>query len=318
MNQTIQQSISSKTTSNHSNNIVSRLCSNWSTRATVRNGEFVETPEPFFDPDMKDFPEYMLPFNKHPQYQNATLEKRQLVETLSWISWNKRVVDTEELVISPALIAIMNGHTDLKITGVDRMAIRQTLVDEYFHSHMHEIAVGITVRGRNISDDIVSSLNRPACVYRTYKKAADSLETDWEKDIARLAWCVVGELSIYEFLGKVSADPYIQPASSSLLKLHERDEAAHASLIGQIMRDHFHEFGDSQKRCFVKHLPLAMDGFSQEDWVVWQDILELAEIDDAKQIVFDMKHDSKTPDNIPLLRSYQKVESFCSDLNIKL
>ncbi|WP_258196714.1 diiron oxygenase [Nocardia farcinica] len=65
---------------------------------------------------------------------------------------------------------------------------------------------------------------------------------------ARLTWAVVGELSIYEFLTIVSDDETIQPGSRQLLELHERDEAAHASIVAQVMRGHFHEFGKEQNR----------------------------------------------------------------------
>jgi len=300
------------------NNIVDRLCRSWSTRATVRNGEFVEVPEPGFDPDMYDFPPQLLPFRNHQDYIELDRPIQCRVEALSWIAWNKRVVDTEELVVSPALAALMNGATDLCLKGSDRTAIRQTLVDEYFHSHMHEVAIEITMRGRNLSAQLTDQLSRPACVYRSYAMTADYMEESWEKDIARLAWSVVGELSIYEFLGQVSGDPMIQPASSMLLRLHERDEAAHASLIAQIMRDHFHEFSEKQKACFVKCLPLAIAGFCQEDWLMWQDILELAGVGAAREIVSDTQSDSSVPNQLPLMRSFQKVEDFCSDLGLDM
>ncbi|WP_437931893.1 diiron oxygenase [Sorangium sp. So ce291] len=300
------------------NSIVDRICRNWSTMSTVRNGEFVEVPEPSFDPEMHDFPRQLLPFRNHPEYASLDESVHRRIESFAWVSWNKRVVDTEERVVSPALAALMSGGTDIRLKGSARMAIRQALVDEYFHSHMHDVAVGITARGRDLPVELTDRLNRPACVYRSYAKTAERLESSWEKDLARLAWCVVGELSIYEFLGRVSEDETIQPSSRTLLKLHERDEAAHASLVAQVMRDHFSQFSTKQRDAFINYLPLAMDGFSQEDWLVWQDILEVAGVASAKQIVSDVQNDRCVPGHLPLLRSFKRVEDFCNDLGFEL
>ena len=299
-----------------SNSVVDRICRNWSTKSAVRSGEFKEVPEPFFDIGKRDFSSRLLPFNNHPDYISLGEKAHRYIETLAWISWNKRVVDTEELVVTPALASLMNGATDINLQGSSKMVIRQAIVDEYFHSHMHDIAVGLTVRGRNISEDIVDQLNRPACVYRSYLATANKFEHEWEKNIARLAWCLVGELSIYEFLTIVSSDESIQPASRTLLRLHERDEASHASLMAQVMKDHFYQLGEKQKQCFVECLPAAVRGFSQEDWLVWEDILKLAQIDGYRKIISDVKANNNVPDMLPLTRSFQRISDFCRDVGI--
>jgi hypothetical protein len=112
-------------------------------------------------------------------------------------------------------------------------------------------------------------------------------------------WAVVGELSIYEFLGLVLEDPMVQPSSRALLRLHALDEAAHGSLIAQIVRDNFHNLSEKQQACFVKCLPLAMVGFSEEDWLVWYDVLELAGVTAARKIISDTESDSVIPGILP-------------------
>lgn len=300
------------------NSIVDRICRNWATKSAVRSGEFKEVPEPFFEKDKRDFPTRLIPFSNHPEYKSLSEEKHRLVETLAWISWNKRVVDTEELVVTPALASLMTGATDISLKGSAKMVIRQAIVDEYFHSHMHDVAVGLTVRGRNISQALVDRLNRPACVYRSYLATANTFENSWEKDIARLTWCLVGELSIYEFLTIVSSDESIQPASRTLLRLHERDEASHASLMAQVMKDHFHELSEDQKNCFIACLPHAIRGFSQEDWLVWEDILKLAGIKAYETIISDLKSSDTVPDSLPLTRSFQRISDFCKAVGVEL
>lgn len=72
---------------------------------------------------------------------------------------------------------------------------------------------------------MIRGLNRPACSFKLC-----GFSESWEKDIAGLAWVVVGELSIYEFLNIISSDDSIQPSSRTFLRLHEIDEAVHATL----------------------------------------------------------------------------------------
>lgn len=299
-------------------NMVVKLCGNWSQRAAVRSPKWSESPLPEFDAEKKDYPTELLPFCHHPEYVKLDEATRQRVESLAWIVFNKRVVDTEELVVSPALMAMLEGDTDLNLTGNDRAAIRQTLIDELFHTHMHEVAVGMTVRGRNIPADVIDSLNRPACNYRSLQEELAIRNEPWEKDIARIAWVIVGELSIFEFLALVSSYKTIQPASRNLLRLHEVDEAAHSSVIAEVMVRHFDDLNSHQQKLLGECLPRAMRGIAQQDWLVWQDVLELAGVSAAEKIIEDMQNDSNTKNEIPLKRSYQRIHNLCEEVGLTL
>jgi hypothetical protein len=103
-----------------------------------------------------------------------------------------------------------------------------------------------------------------------------------------------------------------------LLELHERDEAAHASVVAQALGEHFHELSTRQRDCLARCLPLAMHSLSQQDWLVWGDVLEVAGVDGARAIVKDTENDRTVPDQLPLLRSYERIESFCQDVGIVL
>jgi hypothetical protein len=298
--------------------ILERLSSSWLTRAAVRNTQYVEDPEPAFDPQLYDFPPALLPFRAHPAYLMLDEPVQRRVQALAWISWNRRVVDTEEMVVCKALAALLNGQTDLSLKGPARVTIRQTLLDEYFHSHIHEVAARITARERQLAPALIDRLSRPGYSHRSYRATAARMTESWEKDVALLTWAVVGELSIYEFLTLVSDDPMIQPGSRALLRLHERDEAAHATVVAHALGEHFHELGEPQRACFVRCLPLAMHSLSQQDWSVWCDVLELAGVANARDIVADVEHDRGVPDQLPLLRGYQRVTSFCEDVGIEL
>lgn len=297
--------------------ILDRLSRSWLTRAAVRNPEYVEDPAPAFDPALHDFPPALLPFRAHPDYAGLDEATQRRVQALAWISWNRRVVDTEEAVVCRALAALLGGHTDLRLTGAARMTIRQTLLDEYFHSQIHEVAAALTARQRQLAPELVARLARPGYSHRSYRAAAAELREAWEKDVALLVWAVVGELSIYEFLTLVSDDPMVQLGSRSLLRLHERDEAAHATVVAHALREHFHELTAPQRACFARCLPLAIHSLSQQDWSVWTDVLELAGVPRARQIVDDVEHDRGVPDQLPLLRGFDRVIAFCADVGLE-
>ncbi|WP_028479888.1 diiron oxygenase [Nocardia sp. CNY236] len=265
-----------ETVARAASSVLDRLCKTWLTRAAVRNPNYDDESAARFVPELHDFPPELLPFNDHPTYVALDEPIHRRVQALAWVAWNRRVVETEELVVCRALLALMNGETD------------------------------------------IARLRRPGHSYRSLLAAtADSREA-WESDIARLTWAVVGELSIYEFLTIVSNDERIQPGARVLLELHERDEAAHASLIAQVMRGHFHELGTQQRARFVDFLPHAMTSLSQQDWVVWKDVLELAGVDQAAAIVADVENAPDVADHVPLLRSYQRIASLCHDVDIDL
>lgn len=300
------------------NSLLERLCASWVDRAAVRNPDYHDGLGERFIPELYDFPPGLLPFKNHPAYLALDEPVHRRVQSLAWLAWNRRVVDTEELVVCKALIALMSGGTDIRLTGASRSAIRYTFLDEAFHSHMHEVAIGVIVRERGLPLELVDQLRRPGYSYRSLLAATKDMSERWETDIAHLTWAVVGELSIYEFLTIVSSDESIQPGSRELLTLHERDEAAHASIVAQVLREHFHALGRAQRACFVSCLPHAMTSLSQQDWAVWRDVLELAGVEKAAAIVADTEHDADVPNQLPLLRSYRRITSLCEELDIEL
>ncbi|ROS05524.1 para-aminobenzoate N-oxygenase AurF [Sinobacterium caligoides] len=290
--------------------------SDWKNKSIVRSGRFKESPDELFDENLTDYPDNLLPFIGHPAYEALDDRIKSRIGSFAWIAWNKRVVDTEELIIGPALACLIANKTDITLKGIPKMAIRQAIVDEYFHSHMHDIAVGITIENRSLSQEDVEQLDKPALLYRRYQEVASDLPEQWQKDIALLVWCVIGELSIYEFLTFVSKDETVQPASRSLVGLHERDEAVHASLIQAVMEDNYQYLSEEQKSCFEACLPYGLSAFSAVDWVIWQDVLRISGVKDSEQIIKDVINDSSISNTIPLNRSFVRIKRFCENVGI--
>lgn len=299
------------------NGLLNTLTKNWQFKSTIRSGKFSETPAELFDPELKDYPERLLPFIDHPEYKRLDERTKQDINSFSWIAWNKRVVDTEELIVSPALSLLLTGDLELKLSGTYRSAIRQAIVDEYFHSHMHEITVQLTLDHRSIPIERASKLTRQALLYREYKALAEQYAQQWQKNLILLIWCVVGELSIYEFLTFVSKDESIQPASRSLVSLHERDEAVHASVIEEVLVDNFDQFSREYSDFIEDILPKAVQAFSTVDWLVWEDILNICGVNNAASIVSEISTKSDTSSSIPLNRSFIRIKRFCEKVGIE-
>lgn len=294
---------------------VDRLTKSWADRAAVRSPKWTDGPVPKFDLSMRDFPEGLLPFCEHPSYCSLPMETKFLVETFAWVAWNKRVVDTEELLVAPALHELLSGVMGIDLFGHERAAIRQTIIDEYFHSHMHEVAVGVTLEGRRIPMDAIKRFDKPSGCVRTCREFVANIAEPWKRSIAQLAWVIVGELSIYEFLGLVSQDTTIQPFSRRMLELHERDEGAHAFVIADVIRNRFLDFSRPQRSFLLECLPIAMQAFSETDWQVWRQVLLAAEVEKANAIISDMEKGVKrASDSGQLLRSYSNIERLSAEL----
>ncbi|WP_258196480.1 hypothetical protein [Nocardia farcinica] len=61
----------------------------------------------------------------------------------------------------------MSDETDLRLSGPSRMSIRHTLVDEAFHSHMHEMAAAAVLHARGLPVEYAEQLRRPGFSYRS-------------------------------------------------------------------------------------------------------------------------------------------------------
>lgn len=290
--------------------IILNLAESWSERAAIMKQSWFGDASLTFEEGMEDYPEKLIPFVKHPAYINLSAGQKRLVKSLAWISWNQRVIGTEELVVNPALMELLHGDCGIELTTAEKTAIRQTIVDEYFHSQMHEVAIEFTAKGRNLPGEKLKSLAQYPQVYRALQIALEEADESWKRSLTRLAWVVVGELSIYEFLGVVANDESVQPASRIMLKLHQADEGAHANVIAECMKKNFHQLPQDRQSYFLSRIPLAAAGFTQEDWGVWKIIFEVAKLCEGDSIVDETRDSPEIRQNFALKRSFEKIEDF--------
>lgn len=282
-----------------------RMAESWSKRAAVKDKKFEEFRKDIFQPEFRDYPEKLIPFNKNHIYISLDDQTKSSIDILAWIYWNKRVVETEELIVAPAISKLLEDKSPFQIEGFEKTILRQALIDENFHSYMHEIAIENTIFWRDFDPGILKKLTQKALIYRRYKELSEKINNEDEKNLALIAWCFVGELSIYEFLNLVSSDLSIQPFNRKLVELHEKDECGHAGVFEVILLNNFDKLDTKSKKLLIKYIKIAMDVFLENDWLIWEEILKLSNVNKTKLIiqqqVANYHNDNK------LTRSYKRI-----------
>ncbi|MGF1431045.1 diiron oxygenase [Kitasatospora sp. LaBMicrA B282] len=269
--------------------VLRRIADSWPRRATVRTDLDRVTDPGEYDPALPDYPERLLPFAEHPKYLAASPEARRRVQTLAWLVYNERVIAAEEHVANPTFAMIMHGV----FPGADgvhtKRAVQQTHVDEVWHTYMHMIAMQRTRELRQVTDE-------PAyphtVTYRRLLEAEAQASERWERDLLKLVWTTVSEISVNAYLELLSRDETVQPLHTLVPRLHARDESAHSSVMVEVAKGLYTHLNAEQRRAFVDALPKALNAFVAQDFAVWPGILRHAGIADAEEIVADCRRAS--------------------------
>ncbi|WP_406167822.1 diiron oxygenase [Streptomyces canus] len=288
-----------------------RIAAAWPRRATVRTDmDKVTDPGPY-DPRLLDYPEHLLPFAEHPDYTAQPEDRRRHVNTLAWIAYNARVIAAEEHVANPTFIMLAHG----RFPGVDRYEVKEVVqqshVDEVWHTYMHMIAMQRTREARGITAE--ADIVQPVTNRRLFA-LADECGESWERDLLFLLWTTVGEVSINAFLDLLAKDSTIQPMHALVARLHARDEAAHGPVLAELMKEIFPRLDRRQQDFLVRRFPEAITAFGAEDYDLWPQVLELADVSDARDIVNDARGTGE-PDL--MLTDFSTVRRLLRDLEIE-
>ncbi|GAA3693899.1 diiron oxygenase [Streptomyces iranensis] len=288
-----------------------RLVAAWPRRATIRTdmASFMESGLP--DSGQTDYPVHLIPFVEHPRFLEASEGSRRLVNTLAWQAYNARVIAAEEYVANPTFEMLTRGV----FPGVDRYEVKEALqqshIDEVWHTYMHMTAMQRTKEARKLTKE--PDYSHPVTNRRLFKLTAERSEK-WERDILFLVWTVVGELHINNFLELLARDKTIQPMHSLVARLHARDEAAHGPIVADVMKDVFVHLNKEQRELFIRTLPDAIIALGAQDYGIWSDILQFAEIPGATEILADTH---RQPDTDMMLTDFSTVERLIRELEIE-
>ncbi|MGC5035211.1 MULTISPECIES: diiron oxygenase [unclassified Streptomyces] len=291
--------------------VLRRIADSWPRRATIRTDlDRISEPEEY-DEQLPDYPERLLPFAQHPLYLAATPEQRRKVLTMAWLVYNERVIAAEEYVANPTFAMIMHGA----FPGADgvhlKRAVQQTHVDEVWHTYMHMIAMQRTREIRQVTGE-------PAyphtVTYRRLLQAGAKVSESWERDLLKLVWTTVSEISVNAYLELLSRDRTVQPLHSLVPRLHARDESAHSSVMVEVAKALYVHMNAEQRRAFTDALPEALHAFVEQDFAVWPGILRAAGFEKADEIVEDCRRQAG---NGLLVRDFSGVRRIVREMELE-
>jgi hypothetical protein len=288
-----------------------RLAAAWPKRATVRTDMHKVTDPGDYDDQLLDYPVSLMPFAGHPDFLDVSEEKQQLVNTLGWLAYNERVIAAEELVVNPTFERLGHGV----FPGVNRFEvkeiIRQSHIDEVWHTYMHMLALQRTRQARGITSE-------PSCPHpvtnRLLYKRVDAVDERWKADLLHLLWTTVGEVSVNAFLDLMARDATVQPMHSLIARLHARDEAAHGPVLVEVMKDVFIHLDRHQQDFFLQNLPAGITAFCAEDFDWWYQVLDFAGVRCARDIIEDCRGQAGAE---LLVTDFSGVRRLCRELEVE-
>jgi alpha-N-dichloroacetyl-p-aminophenylserinol N-oxygenase len=272
--------------------VIRGLVRSWPRRATVRRDEPQldgPTMEELFDPQRTDFPEEMLPIRGHPRYEALDEAARRRINSWAWIAYNKNVMDIEQSVVSPGFGVLFRDALGTGFSDAARTAVMQALVDEEYHTLMHLNGSALVRRRRGWS---LPDRSLPdSLMVRKYRAATSSLPEGREAALVALGFSTVAETSIGEYLSVISADPNVQPVNRATVSLHRRDETAHSSVAGEMVRLVHDRLNAEDRAVLRRSLHDAVDAFTATDFGVWSAILASEQVPDGDEMLRECADD---------------------------
>ena len=269
--------------------LIRRIGAGWPKRATLRTDLYSFEGAAYDDPARPDYPLALVPFRAHPRFLAAAPEQRQAVLTWAWLAYNERTVALEEHLANPAFTLIMHDAF-AGATGIDlRKSIQQCLIDEHFHTYMHMAAIHDTRQFRGLHERLEAPAPIPV---RRLRECLARASQPAERALIGLAFGVVAEVSVKDFLRLMAEDEEIQPAHRRVALLHNRDEHAHGQLLGEVGKVLWCHMSAADRRSFVQAMPPALDAFVAQDYATWRAILEHVGVPGAREIIADTEADA--------------------------
>ncbi|MGW2160037.1 diiron oxygenase [Nonomuraea sp. NPDC001699] len=289
-----------------------RLAAAWPRRATIRTDLNNVTHPEAYDPELFDYPVSLLPFGEHPDFLAADEHRQRLVNTLAWLMWNERVIAAEEFVANPTFEMLAHGVFPGVESDAARESVQQSHVDEVWHTYMHMLAMRRTRQARKLTGE--PERYSHAITNRSLYALEAQAGERWERDLLYLLWTAVGEISVNAFLDLMASDKTIQPMHALVARLHSRDEAAHGPVMLEIMREVFRKLDRKQQDLFIRNLPQGIIAFGAEDYDMWPQLLEFADIPKARDIIEDCR---SLPGNDLLVTDFSGVHRLVRELEIE-
>ncbi|WP_455901805.1 AurF N-oxygenase family protein [Rhodococcus gordoniae] len=289
--------------------VITGLVRSWPRRAAVKKTEV--DLDALFDPHRADFPEQMLPFAEHRRYLALDEAQRARLRAWAWIAYNKSVVDIEQHVVNPGFGLITDdvfgfGPSDRVVTGV-----LQAMVDEQYHTLMHQQANALTRRRRGwaLPESVL-----PLCpTVREHRAAVARAEDPRAAALVQLAFTTVAETSISAYLALLTTDPQVQPVNRATVAVHRRDELCHASLAGGLLTAVLTELDDADRVRLLDALGAAVAAFTGADTSTWAAIIAHENIPGGDELVADT---IAVSEGRPVVQDCTAIRRLCAALGL--
>ncbi|WP_241386845.1 AurF N-oxygenase family protein [Rhodococcus sp. CH91] len=289
--------------------VIAGLTRSWPRRAAVKKPEV--DLDALFEPHRTDFPEAMLPFAEHRRFLALDEDRQARLRAWAWIAYNKSVVDIEQYVVNPGFGLITAdvfglGLSDTVITGV-----LQAMVDEQYHTLMHQQANALTRRRRGWA--LPETVLPPCPTVRAHRLAVARAADPRAAALVQLAFTTVAETSISAYLALLTGDAALQPVHRATVAVHRRDELCHSSLAGELLTAVLTDLDDTDRVRLLDALGVAVAAFTGSDTGTWAAILEHEDVPGRAELVDDTI--AATADR-PVVQDCTAIRRLCGALGL--
>ncbi|MFD4366085.1 diiron oxygenase [Rhodococcus sp. NPDC058521] len=289
--------------------VVRGLARSWSRRAAVKKAE--PDLDALFDLDKTDYPDALLPFADHDGFVELDEHLKDRLRSWAWIAFNKNVMDIEEYVVNPGFDLIAHDGLDSGIGDSVSVAVHQAMVDEQYHTLMHLNASAVMRRRRGWA--MPNNALPEVHTVRTQRRTTLAEVDPRLRALSTFAYTTVAEISISAYLDLISDDPEVQPVNRATVRVHNRDERAHAAITDDIAEIVYDSLNASEQRHYLNGLAEAMNTFSSNDFTVWRAIVNLEGVPRGRALIDDVSHAS---DRRRLVQDFSGIERLCTQLGV--
>lgn len=289
--------------------VVRGLARSWGYRAAVKKSE----PDlgALFDLTKLDYPDSLLPFAEHDGYAVMDEPAKNRLRSWAWIAFNKNVMDIEEYVVNPGFDLIAHDGLESGIGDTAAVAVHQTMVDEQYHTlmHLNASAVMRRLRGWAMPNNALPEVH----TVRRQRRSTHAEYDPRRRAISTFAFTTVAEISISAYLDLISDDPRIQPVNRATVRVHNRDERAHAAITDDIAEIVYDSLNESERSHFLGGLAEAMTTFSSNDFTTWRAIVDLEGVPHGQSMIDDVAH---AENRQRLVQDFSGIERLSSRLGV--
>lgn len=290
--------------------VIRALSRTWDRRAAVKK------PAPdldaLFEPGKLDFPEPLLPFHTHPRYLALDDDAQARLRAWAWIAYNKNVIDIEQHVVNPGFALTTSDVFGLAPHDTVVVGVLQAMVDEQYHTLMHQNANVLTRRRRGWA--LPDAVLPPCRTVRAHHAAVAAAGDARHAALVQLAFTTVAETSISAYLGLFIQDETVQPVNRSTVAVHRRDELCHASLSGELLTMVFETLDDTDKAQLVDALAAGIDAFTGSDTDTWAAIVDHERVPGAAELIADIVEATA---GRPVVQDCSAIHRLCGELGIR-